>query len=412
MALSANTNVAAAVANYFTDNYTALLQAGTAVPPPGTYIAPSIPASWMTANQDKQFYLIGSGSTYKLGSVTGSSTPLPAGAKPVDLNVAYAIDTKEFSLTDWVMGRVADEIRRSLALDATASALSTVPGVDVSSDFSSMSQADLQLMLQRLVTLSKDLRQSVTLGNAADRQKAASVLGLAADRLSEAIDRQALFQAQAATLQTSSEEQASETDDFNETVQASLDLLVQNFTAEMEAAQSALKTLPVSTTGTATLSSVTQSVSTALAARLRAAADLALLATSAEELFGKAAEVQQSSDGNVLETAAASARQGQVAAVRQVLVDALKESALQDALVDAMFASAETLGTSELPAADQRNLYRNVAAAVVQAFQLDDGLLDRMATEATNFGNELSRLIGIEALSAAARDSALSESIA
>lgn len=409
MALTANTNVAAAVANYFTDNYTALLQAGTAVPPASSYIAPSSDAftAWKTANQNKQFYLIESGSTYKLGSVTG--TPLPTGAKPVDLNVAYGIESTQFSLTDWVMGRMADDIRRSSALDATASILFALPEVDVNTDFSSMSQIDLQLMLQRLVTLSKDLNNSVALN---DKQSSASVLGLAANRLAEAIDQQVLFQQQAATLQTADGDDATKTDNFNDTAQAALDLMVQSFAGEVAAAQVALKALPTVGTGKATLGSIIQSVSTALALRLRAAADVALLATSAEELFGKVSDVQQTSDANVLDTAALSARQAQIDAVRQVLINALESPGMQDALVDAMFASAEALGTSGLSAEAQRSLYRNVAAAVVQAVQLDDEVLTQMATEAVNFGDELSRWLGNEAMSASARGSALSESMA
>lgn len=417
MALTANTNVAAAVANYFTDNYTALLQAGTAVPPANTYTAPQGSAftAWKgsatdsNSNQNKKFYLIESGSTYKLGSVTGSNTALPTGAKPVDLNVAYAIDSKELSLTDWVMARMADEIRRSQDLDSAASALLTIPEVDVNADFSSMSQADIQLMLQRLVMVSKDLKQSVALN---DKQSSATILGLSASRLVQAIDQQALFQTQAATLQTASTEDATKTDNFNEITQAALDLMVQAFRAENEAAQAALKTLPASGKGAATLNSVTQSVSTALAQRLRAAADVALLATSAEVLFGKASEVQQTPDANILETAAGEAKQAQINAVRQVLVSALKDPGMQQALVDAMFASAEALGTAELSAEDQRVLYGMVAAAVVQASLLDDKLLTQMATEAVSFGNDLSQWLGAEALSASARDSALSESMA
>lgn len=408
MGLSASTNVAAAIANFFPDNYTALLQAGAAAPPAGTYIAPQTQAfaDWKAANQNKQFYLIESGSTYKLGSVTGTSTALPTGAKPVDLNVAYAIESKEFSLTDWVMGRVADEIRRALTLEATASALLALPEVDMNTDFSSMSQADLQLMLQRLVTVSKVLKQAMALD---DKQFGASALGLAVSRLAEAIDQQALFLAQAETLQTDGN---AKTDDFNEMATAALELLVQTFSEAVAAAQTALKALNASGTSTATLGSVVQTVSTALAQRLRAAADLVLLATAAEELFGQPSDVQSTSDGNVLQTAAAEARALQIAAVRMVLVSVLQDPGLQQALVDAMFASAEALGTSELSVEDQRALYGTVAAAVVQAFLLDDKLLTQMATEAVNFGNDLSQWLGAEALSASARDSALSESMA
>ena len=54
----------------------------------------------------------------------------------------------------------------------------------------------------------------------------------------------------------------------------------------------------------------------------------------------------------------------------------------------------------------------SVAAAVVQSFQLDNDALNRMATEATSFGNDLSRWLGDEAQSASARDSALAETMA
>lgn len=411
MALSASTNTAAAVANYFTDNYTALLQAGTAAPPPITYLVPQTQAQafndWKEANKNEKFYVIGSGSTYKLSSVSGSSS-LPQGAKPVDLNVAYAIQAKELTLSDWVMGRMADEIRRSLDLNSTASALTIAPEVDVNTDFSSMTQADLQLMLQRLVKLSSNLKQAVDISNVSDKRLAAAVLGLATQQLTEAIGQQSMFQGQAGTLEKSDGTDSN----FNETVLKALDLMVKNFSAELEAAQAAMGSLPAGSAGKVTVGGITQSVSDALAQRLRAAADVALLATSAEELFGRVSDVQQTSDGNVLETAAASAKQDQIAAVRQVLVNALTEPGMQDALVDAMFASAESLGTSELSAASQENLYRTVAAAVVQTFLLDDQLLNQMATQAANFGNDLSRWLGNEALSASARDSALSESIA
>ena len=94
------------------------------MPPANTYTAPQGSAftAWKgsatdsNSNQNKKFYLIESGSTYKLGSVTGSNTALPTGAKPVDLNVAYAIDSKELSLTDWVMARMAGSALQPMAV--------------------------------------------------------------------------------------------------------------------------------------------------------------------------------------------------------------------------------------------------------------------------------------------------------
>lgn len=409
MSLSANTSVAATVANYFNDNWTALQQAGTAVPPASTYIAPQTQAfnDWKASNQDKQFYLIGSGATYKLASVSGKDASLPDGAIAVDLNVAYGIESKEMSLTDWILARAADEIRRSLALGSTASALSSSPEVDLNTDFSSLSQADLQDLLRRLVTLSQDLKTAVDQGSVADRLRVAATLGLSASRLAEAIEQQKLFGQEAATLDAAS---GSGDASFNDEVKAALDLMVETFTAEMAIAQAAFNALPPSERGTATLSSVTQSVTLALADRLKAAADLAMLATSPQAMFGAAGVVQETSDANVLKTAADTGRQAQIAAVRAVLVEALKAPDLQNALVDAMFASAESLGTAEMSPQDQEAVYRTVAAAVVQTMLLDDKMLDEMAARAVDFGNDLGRLLTNEDMSASARESAVSES--
>ena len=84
MSLNASSNVAAAVANYFVDNFTAI-QAYGAIPPPGSNTYTSTASSfneWKNANQDKQFYLIGTGASYKLASVSGNDK-LPDGAVPV-----------------------------------------------------------------------------------------------------------------------------------------------------------------------------------------------------------------------------------------------------------------------------------------------------------------------------------------
>jgi hypothetical protein len=219
MSLSANTNVASTVANYFSDNYTALLQAGTAVPP--SYTAPATQAfsDWKSANAGKQFYLEKSGDSYKLGSVSGNDA-LPDGAEAIELDVAYAIEAKELSLTDWVLARMMDEIRQSITVGSFSSALSSAPGATLNFDLSSMSQSDLEQLLKRLEQVRGDLQTAGALGAAADNQSSAAKLGLAAAQLGEAMAQQTLFQEEAATLP-----EAVAVDDAQRTLENKEDLL-------------------------------------------------------------------------------------------------------------------------------------------------------------------------------------------
>ena len=128
--------------------------------------------------------------------------------------------------------------------------------------------------------------------------------------------------------------------------------------------------------------------------------------------MGFDAEVQQTSDGNVLETAAAAARAAQITQVRDALLAILNDPALIDSLVEAMMSSAETLGTDSMSDVQQADLYRAIALSVVQAMTDDMALLDDIATRAVDFGNDLGQWLNIESLSATARESALSERVA
>lgn len=445
MALDANTNVAAAAALYFTDNFTALQQAGTALPPATSFVMPSTQAftDWKAANQDKQFYLIGSGSSYKLGSVSGSNTRLPEGALAVDLNVAYAIESKELSLSDWMMTRVADDLRRSQALNAVAPILLSVPEPDVNLDSSSMSQYEIVQLMKRLLNVSSELKSAFDMANAADRKLLAAALGLSASLLSGAIEQQVLFQQESSTLAeqqavTDAEaalaqaQQGSDTsaindaqaaldaanatlleaNKFNEVTSVALAKVVEQFSAEFEAAVEAFNSKVSGSAAGGSVSRVVATVTSALTERLRSAADLALLATSPTALFGFDAEVQQTSDGNVLETAAAAARAAQITQVRDALLAILNDPALIDSLVEAMMSSAETLGTDSMSDVQQADLYRAIALSVVQAMTDDMALLDDIATRAVDFGNDLGQWLNIESLSATARESALSERVA
>jgi len=552
MSLSANTNVASTVANYFSDNYQALLQAGTAVPATA-YTAPATQAfaDWKVANNDKKFFLEKSGESYKLGSVTGNAS-IPQGAEAVDLNVAYAIESKEMTLVDWMMAKIGDEIRRETALQAFGSLLSLAPEADLSFDTSSMSQADLTQLLRRLSKASDDLRTTTALGNAAERQSAAAKLGLSATLLGAAMEQQALFGQEAATLpealavgsaqstleekeallfsaqqgvttaqstlttatstrdtaktdrdaaqttmngkaqlrdgayaawqaalapqSTATPEQkanlkaaydtalgeanlaqttlnqkqtvldAAETartqaetdvtnaqtaatnaqtavnqaqtsltqaqasleavDNFNEAMSAAYAQLVAGLTADMEAAQVAYSQTAASTVSSSTLSGLTSAAGGALNSRLKSAADVALLTNPNVALFS-ALDVQETDDGYVVNTSGMSSRDAQKAAVRASLEEALSDPALQTALADAMAANADSLGTADMALPDQTKLYNEVAAAMISAMRSNDGYLDELASNAVDFGNQLSQMLGNELVSASKRDSAL-----
>jgi len=581
MSLSANTNVASTVANYFSDNYQALLQAGTAVPATAT-TASSIEAfnTWKATNSGKQFFLEKSGdSSYKLSSVTGDASKVPAGAVPVGLNVAYAIESKELSLTDWTMARISDEIRLANAQEAFGSALSFAPEADVSFDPSSMSQADLMQLLRRLGQARSDLKTATALGNASDRQNSAAALGLSATLLGAAMEQQRLFNETVPTLATRSETTAlasaqstlnsatgadgaaqsvladrtgarvaadtklagknSDLAAANETLEtaqavelsaqstfesksealedaiqaraiadpdnaallaildaevqlattakagadnalkaaqsavtlataavsdaqlavddakkaqadakgqetlaadaanltsaalltatteynqakgaydqvalsyavmsAALTQLVAASTSNLEAAQLAYNETAASTVSSSTLSGLTSAAGGALNSRLKSAADLALLTNPAVSLFS-ALDVQQTDDGYVINTSGMSTRETQKAAVRAALEEALSDPALQTALADAMAANADSLGTADMALPDQTRLYNEVAAAMISAMRSNDGYLDELASNAVDFGTQLSQMLGNELVSASKRDNAL-----
>jgi len=582
MSLSANTNVASTVANYFSDNYQALLQAGTAVPATAT-TASSIEAfnTWKATNSGKQFFLEKSGdSSYKLSSVTGDASKVPAGAVPVGLNVAYAIESKELSLTDWTMARISDEIRLANAQEAFGSALSFAPEADVSFDPSSMSQADLMQLLRRLGQARSDLKTATALGNASDRQNSAAALGLSATLLGAAMEQQRLFNETVPTLATRSETttlasaqiklnsatgadgaaqsvladrtgareaadtklagknsdlataketlktaqevelsaqstfeskskaledalkaktdapassseaelalldaavldatnaKAAAADDLGEAksavtrattgvsgassaveaakselataseiekqaadaanltsaalltatteynqakgaydqvalsyavMSAALTQLVAASTSNLEAAQLAYNETAASTVSSSTLSGLTSAAGGALNSRLKSAADVALLTNPAVSLFS-ALDVQQTDDGYVINTSGMSTRETQKAAVRAALEEALSDPALQTALADAMAANADSLGTADMALPDQTRLYNEVAAAMISAMRSNDGYLDELASNAVDFGTQLSQMLGNELVSASKRDNAL-----
>lgn len=434
---------------YSPDNQTALAQTAAFVPPPA-------PSTWLAANSDKKFYLEKSGDTYKLGSVTGND-PIPDDAVAVDLNVAYAIESKEMALIDWVLARMMDEIRQSITQGLFSSALSSAPEASLSFDLSSMSQSDLEQLLKRLDQVRSDLQTAMALGDAAGQSSSAAMLGLAATQLGEAMAQQALFQEEAATLPeavavdsantaledaqtnleiaqlngTATEQEIQElqravdtaaatlrqaqsdldaADNFNEVVSAAYAQLVAGLTSELQAAQLAYSQMASSTTSSTQLSGLVGAAGGALNSRLASAADLALLGNPALSLFS-ALDVQQTDDGYVLNTSNKSARETQQAAVRAALEEALSDPALQTALVDAMAANADSLGTADMDLPSQMQLYNEVAAAVISAMLANDAYLDELASGAVDFFAGLDQSVGNDLLSASTRDSVQTKSM-
>ena len=347
MTLSANFNAASTFGNYFPDNFTATQQTSAYVVPQNVT---ALFNTWKgekdssgTANKDKQFFLSPSGSTYKLSSASGSSA-LPDGAIPVSLDVAYAIQKKELSLTDWSMARMGDDFRRSNAMAGVNSILLNIPEADMGDALNS--QDDVELMIKSLKKSSNELKSAFQLDGKTDIRDMARLLGVTAAALGDAMQAFSLFQAQAATLETGGSSDTT-SDNFNELATSSYQALIQNFAAELEAAQAAFSAMAAAGTGSGSVQNTLKVGSAAMTSVLGAAADVAFMA-----LYGNPSDVQQTSDGNVLDTASAAARQNQINTVEKALIGALEDPETKEGLVQAMKANAEALGsgrTGRLP---------------------------------------------------------------
>ena len=334
---------------------------------------------------------------------------------------------------------------------ALGKALFATPESDVSFD-SSMSQADLFVTLKRLASISNTLRSTLQQGESADRAVAALAISVVAGKLQDAIAQLALFQADAensnlperkalkdaqdnlAQLQSSgstaqqisaaqqavddAQKALDAADSFNTVASKALQDLVGSLQGGVAAAITALNQISGGTTattegsGAGTLAGTLQLVADALLARLRAAADLVLLAVAAEQIFGQAGINQQTSDGNVLQTAAYAAGAPPNDAVRKVLVELLKDPATLNALVDAIKSNAEALGISGLNDVMQDDLARAMADALIKTLLDDTKVLDQVVAQASDFLTNLNGWLEQEAESATTRNSVASESLA
>jgi hypothetical protein len=378
MANTISTNVPSTVANYFSDEFQALMQSG-GVAPPTAYTPP--PSQSLTdfkaANANKQFFLSPQGSSYRLDSVT-QGEPTPESAVLVDMNVAYGISSAQFSLTDWMMARIGNEIRDRAELERFGPSLSTAPKISLSYDMNNLSSDDLLRLLKSLATASRD---GVAESNAGARTAQLDQLGLTTDMLSQALEMQEAFAEQAGLtgLPTGSG------NDFEDGVELALANLVANLTAELEA-----QTLAYNDefrTSAATTNELAGGLATAsfnaLLKRLQVAADLIQLQGLAIASVGSGSEldVQMSGAGPVLLTAAASGRQAATAALRASLAEVLDDPALPTRLADALAQNADALDTSSLPLPDQTALYERVARATIGAMKSDDALLQGVARQ-------------------------------
>jgi hypothetical protein len=374
MALQANTNVASTVANFFADNYTALLNSSAAqIVPPGS--GPT--AQWLQDNADKKFALTptgnGSYSLTKLSRDSSGNYPnIQPGQYQVDANVAYAIETAGSNanavVVDWLMGRIADEFRRQATAQSFGPSLTSLPEPDLQFDLSSLDTATLVRLLNLITGRNKDSVAEVAKGNAQDAKASAARLGLAVANLSIALELQTRFLGQAT--------QASTAGTFDSLTATALGKFTAGSASSLEGERVAYQSRAASRLDGDRLGRMTQIALRGLESQLQGAADIAYVSNPVIAKFLSDLDVQQNgSDGFVILTASAQERQAIAAALKADLQQALNDPALVTALADALAANADDLDVGDLSLPEQTALFREIAQAVVDNLRDDDAFL-------------------------------------
>jgi hypothetical protein len=403
MALQANTNVASTVANFFADNYTALLQSAAApiVPP-----ASGPDSNWLQANAEKKFVLTPTGQgSYSLTKLSkdsqGNYPTIQPGQYQVDANVAYAIETAGSNanavVVDWLMGRIADEFRQQAAIQSFGPSLTANPEPDLQFDLASLDTATLVRLLNLLTGRNKDTIAEVAKGNAVDAKLSAARLGLAAANLSTALELQSRFAAQAT--------QAGTAGTFDALTSAALSKLTAASQSSLEGERVAYRNTLASRVDGDRLSRITQLANRGLDTQLQGAADIAYVSNPTIARFLSDLDVEQNgNDGFVIQTASAAQRQAIVAALQADLVTALNDPELQISLADALAANADELGVEGLSRPEQTALFREVAKAVIDSLKSDETYLAQLAAQSVAFHTQLAGLLRTEVVAASERD--------
>jgi len=408
--LNDSTTVAAAVAPYYSDNYTQRT----------TSSAYKVPADSMAefqtwkdsqASAGNQWYKTTDNNTLKYFAVSGGQS-VPSGAISIDeseLNVVYASleVSLQQSLVDFAMSRAADEMLQKAGFSNASNFLSQIPEVNVNADLSSLSQSDLLALLKQLAQVSQTLRSNTASGAAQDLQIKAAQLGLSTNLLTQSLALQATFEAEtAASAELDGDGQGDVDLELNTAFKTAIDKMVGDYQTEVEAAKLALNESAAAKLPSEQLSELTKTAFKSFMKSLQASADLGFLATTAELQFGRITDTVQTSDSFLINTAAAGSRESQAQAVRAVLEDALRDPELRTNFADALAENADALNTENLPLPVQTQLYNEVAAAIIEGVLDDPSLLDRTANEAVESGTRFFELLKNEIEGAANQQTA------
>jgi hypothetical protein len=197
--MSSSTVVAASVAPYVSDNFTAKAASSAFQIPEGSVAGFT---AWKEANANVQWYTKKEGSTVSFVGLNANEEK-PSDAVPVgdsELHIVYASLEASLhqSLVDWAMARAQDELLQKTSYASVNNVLTQIPEVDVNADLSSLSQSELLQLLKQLVGISQSLKMENALGDAKDLQSKALQLGLSVDLLAQGLELQATFAADSA----------------------------------------------------------------------------------------------------------------------------------------------------------------------------------------------------------------------
>lgn len=199
--MSSSTVVAASVAPYISDNFTAKAASSAFQIPEGS-VAGFTAWKEANANANVKWYTKTEGSTAIFMGLKANEDK-PSDAVPVDdseLHIVYASleASLQQSLVDWAMARAEDERLQKTSYTSVNNVLTQIPEVDVNVDLSSLSQSELLQLLKQLVGISQSLKMENALGDAKDLQSKALQLGLSVDLLAQGLELQATFAADSA----------------------------------------------------------------------------------------------------------------------------------------------------------------------------------------------------------------------
>lgn len=436
-------SVAASIAPFTTDNYTARAST-SAYQVPESSIANF--NQWLADNANVKWYAKNDGVKQTYISLAANE-PRPADAVPVtdsELHIVYASlqPSLQQSLVDHAMARALDEQLQAAGFTSVTNSLRTIPEVNVNADLSSLSQDELLQLLKQLVQVGQSLKTVAMSGDLADQQSKALQLGFSVEMLTQALALQATFDAESQAMQeaydaqteaaakAAAEAAAKAAEDGSaapqptilppdpgsaadnplmEAFRVAISLIVADASLQVEIAQSQYAASATAVLTPRQLSDLTSTSFSAFVKSLQASADLGFLATSAELQFGKVTDVVQTENAYVLSTSAGATRNTQIAAVQAQLEQAISDPAVSANFADALAANADSLGTADIAQYEQTQLYNALTAAITQALLANPEALITVASGAVDAGNRFFELLTNDYQGAESQDAARSE---